>query len=234
MARRRKSSARGPLVSIALLAALAVLAFIAWRQGWMGHVRFPGTASAPTEKTGGADHVDTPLEGKRITLDGVLRVVVPARDPQLGVTADAVALLRTVEMLQWHEQCVAGRCDYHLAWSATPVDSNAFRDPHAHANPTRFPFASARFTAGEVRLDAYRIAPDLAAEGAAARDFPVHGSSLPPNLAATFRERDGVLYAGVDPAHAAAGDLRVSYRIVPAGPRRIDGVLEGGRIVPLH
>ncbi|MEO5558354.1 MAG: TMEM43 family protein, partial [Dokdonella sp.] len=60
--------------------------------------------------------------------------------------------------------------------------------------------------------------------------FPVHVAQLPPNLAATFRDHDGVLYAGADPDHGAVGDLRVSYRVVAAGPVHLNAIQEGDHL----
>ncbi|MFI4969945.1 MAG: TMEM43 family protein, partial [Lysobacterales bacterium] len=77
---------------------------------------------------------------------------------------------------------------------------------------------------------AYRVDATLAAAGVAPVAYPVRAAQLPANLAATFREQDGVLYAGANPQHPAAGDLRVSYRIVPAGPRHVSGVQTGDRL----
>ena len=140
-----------------------------------------------------------------------------------------LVLLRTVEMLQWHEQCAAKSCVYALEWSPRPVDSRAFKTPQGHQNPSRLPFSSERFLAGEVRLGAFRIDPALAAGAAAPLAYPVRGAQLPPNLAATFRDRDGVLYAS-DAAHAAVGDLRVSYRIVAPTTLRLTGMQDGDRL----
>ena len=56
-------------------------------------------------------------------------------------------------------------------------------------------------------------------------------SELPPNLAASFRDSDGMLYAG-DPAHRAIGDIRVIYRVIPAGTVEITGTQRGDRIAP--
>jgi hypothetical protein len=223
MARRRGSSVAAPLAAAVVLGAGGWFA-------WQHRAELPRMAGMPAAApTTPATRTEPPVDGRPLTLSGTLRVTRPARDTQLGIGADAVALLRRVEMLQWQESCAGARCDHALAWSEKPIDSRAFRQPQGHQNPPSLPFSSERFLAGELRLGTYVVDPALAAEGAEAVSWPVRTAQLPPNLAATFREQDGALYAG-DPAHPAAGDLRVSYRIVAAGERRLSGVASAGRL----
>lgn len=234
MARARRGGG-SPLLGV--LIAVVVLAGVAWYL-LRPSVRAPA-ASVPAKAQPAAqpaaatDHIDPAQEGKPVTASGKLRVTRPPRDAQLGIAAaDALVLERRVEMLQWRETCAEKRCEYALAWSADPIDSSRFRERRGHDNPPRFPFASERFTAGEVHLGPYAVDAAFAAASVEAVDYPVRAAQLPPNLAATFRERDGQLYAGDDPAHPAAGDLRVAYRIVPAGERSLRGVQIGSRLKP--
>lgn len=226
MARRRNGGIATPLAAAVVLGAGG---WFAW-QHRAELRRFADASPAAASRAPSTARTDPAADGRRLTLSGTLRVAKPARDAQLGISADAVALLRRVEMLQWQETCTGQRCAYALAWSEKPIDSRAFREPKGHQNPARPPFSSDRFLAGELRLGAFAVDPALAAEGAAAVAWPVRAAQLPPNLAASFREQDGVLYAGADPAHATAGDLRVSYRIVAAGERRLSGVQVGNRL----
>jgi hypothetical protein len=227
MARRHSSA--GPSLLVALLV-IGVLAAAGWYLLRRQHPLPGANLPAPAPVSVSAERIDPANEGRRVVVSGVLRVASPARDTQLGIEAGAVALLREVEMLQWREHCVGAKCDYALAWSPEPVDSHAFREARGRANTTPFPFTGARFLSGDVRLGAFKVDAALAADGAPTVAYPVHVAQLPPNLAATFRERDGVLHAGADAQHAAAGDLRVRYRIVAAGERRLDGVQAGDRL----
>jgi hypothetical protein len=228
-ARRRGKSAR-PLWLV--LAALAVAG-----GAWYWLRQHPGASVGPTPATmpvvAKADKVDPRNEGRAITVSGPLQVVRPARDAELGVTADAVVLEREVRMLQWQERCAGNDCSYALGWSDRAIDSLAFRDAQAHRNGTPFPFSSQRFAAGELRLGAYTVDPALAASGAAPERYPVTVARLPPNLAATFRDCDGGLCSG-DPAHPAAGDLRVDYRIISAGQRKLTAIQQGSRLQAVH
>lgn len=227
MARRKRR--RGSLRVLLPVLALLALAGAAWY--WLRqHPDLPAV-SLPAAAPGAAqaDRVDPRNEGHAVSLSGTVQVVRPARDTDLGVTADAVVLQREVRMLQWQERCAGNDCNYALAWSDRAIDSHAFREARAHHNGTPFPFSGQRFGAGELRLGAYAVDPAVAAAGAVPERYPVTVSRLPPNLAATFRDCDGGLCSG-DPAHPAVGDLRVDYRIVAAGHRTLEGIQHGSRL----
>jgi len=240
VSKRKGSPSSSPLVGVVVLVVIAAGLWFFWHQH--ASTRKPPLAT-PAAATSGdtakatlavsADRIDPANEGRTLGISGILRAAKPARDTQLGVAAEALALARKVEMLQWREHCAASACDYTLVWSEQPIDSNTFRDRKGHENTARFPFDSARFVSDDLRLGAFKLDAALAAaavEGSQAVAWPVQATQLPPNLAATFRERDGVLYAGADPNKAAAGDLRVSYRIVASGGRRVTGVQHGDRL----
>jgi hypothetical protein len=187
--------------------------------------------SAPGEPIAVAiDHVESGNEGRNVVISGALRVTAPARDTELGIGADALALLRQVEMRQWRETCAAAICEYALIWATKPIDWHPFRDRAGHENSMPFPFSSQRFLAAAVRLGAFNVDPALASAAIAPVAYPVHVAQLPPNLAATFRDQDGVLYTGAAASPPAPGDLRISYRIVPAGEQRLSGVQKGDRL----
>ncbi|HEY6942471.1 TMEM43 family protein [Dokdonella sp.] len=227
MARRGRRSRSAP--SLLLVAAVVVAVGAgAW---WLyRHPRATPPASAPPKPiVANPAHVDPRNDGREVELDGPLRVARPARDDAFAIEAAAVVLLRDVRMLQWQEHCAGAQCRYALEWSSQRIDSRAFREPAGHRNDTPFPFSSERFPAADVRLGAFEIDANLAAAGAAPQAYPVSIARLPPNLAATFRDCDGALCTG-DPARPVAGDLRVAYRIVPDGVRRIVGVQQDGRV----
>ncbi|HEU4663431.1 MAG TPA: TMEM43 family protein [Dokdonella sp.] len=228
MARRGRRSRGGPALLLVAAVVIAVGAAAWWRYRYPRTTPFANPREQPVAAT--PERVDARNEGREIELEGPLRVVRPARDAQLAIQADAVVLLRDVQMLQWREHCAGAQCRYALEWSPQRIDAHAFREPEGHRNDAPFPFASERFPAAEVRLGAYAVDANLAAEGATPQAYPVSIARLPPNLAATFRECDGALCTG-DPARPAAGDLRVAYRVVPGGRvRRVVGVQQDGRL----
>jgi hypothetical protein len=223
---------RGIAVIVAIVVLAAVIAWIAMRPRPGPATREPA-ASAPAAGTAPAvpaDHVDPANEGRLVKVIGPLSAGTPATDAELGIHADALLLFRHVEMLQWRERCTGESCDYAPVWSAQVIDSSHFRNADGHRNPGKLPFRQARFQAADMHLGAVALNTTPAIQGRRRVAFSVHVSDLPPNLAATFRDRNGSLFAGNDPAHARVDDLRVSYRIVPLGTVELTGVQRGNTL----
>jgi hypothetical protein len=218
--RRRKTSMPRIAIVVAVLALFGVGL-------WFGVQRMRSTGVIATVPVA-ADHADAANEGRKVSVTGKLEIARPARDPQLGISADAAILFRDVSMFQWREHCDGNNCRYDTGWLRLPLDSHKFRISAGHENPP-FPFADARFVAGEIRLGALTVDPDLIAS-ASAIAYPVRASALPPNLAATFREVDGVLLTGSDAGPPSVGEVHVSYRIVPLGAVSLTGVQRGAKL----
>ncbi|HEX6833708.1 MAG TPA: TMEM43 family protein [Rudaea sp.] len=225
---RRRNPASARLRLLPVLIAVLVIVAAAWywhRRGETAHV----AQNHHLDVTDiAASQIDAAKEGRPVRLNGKLEIAKPPRDAQLGVAAPAALLWRHVEMYQWQETCAKDGCHYEKGWSGATIDSHKFREPAGHENPAP-PFADAKFAAGSVKLGGLAIDPDVLAQ-LATTDFPVRAADLPPNLAATFRVQDGVLYAGADPAHPTVGALRVSYRAAGTGDVELTGVQRGTKL----
>jgi hypothetical protein len=245
--RERPRVPPGPLVIVAVAIVVAIAAY-AWlhRKGSSAPARSETAPTAPALAPNGAaivpsDRIDPANEGRLVQIKGDLVVKTPAKDPQLGISADALMLLRFVEMLQWQEQCAGtgkkAKCTYQQVWSPQPIRSADFRDKKGHENPERLPLGIARFPAADVRLGAFRVdarqvgnyglGPALKLK---AEPYAVKSSALPSNLEVSFRESKGTLYAG-DPDKPAVGDVRVVYRVIPTARVEATGTQRGDRIV---
>ena len=228
MAKRRAKKVSGArsvwlagAIAIALIAGFFVYRHLDGKLTLGAHDKTP-IAALP-------ERVEPANDGARVKVTGLLASGGMVRDPQLGVSAHAAALWREAEMLQWQEHCSADSCSYDKVWSPSAIDSRAFRHPEGHQNPPlRLP--GAKFDAPELRLGAYGIDPALLEGQLKPSDLPVRAADLPPNLAASFSERDGVLYAGGDPAHPDVGTVRVRYRTLPLSTVTLQGVQKGKRL----
>lgn len=176
-----------------------------------------------------ANRIDPANETQHVEVTGLLASGGAVRDPQIGISAHAAALWREVEMLQWQEHCSGNDCSYDKIWSQSAIDSKAFRHPEGHQNPP-LKLAWAKFEAPELRLGAYGVDPALLENQVKPSELPVRAADLPPNMAASFSERDGVLYAGGDPAHPDVGTVRVRYRTLPLSTVTLQGVQKGKRL----
>jgi hypothetical protein len=221
-----------------LIVALVILALVAAFWGLARRDVSIEPAVSTTARTESAvsvssEQIDPSNEGRLISVLGELRAEGIPRDDELGVAADgALVLRRDVEMFQWQEQCMANACSQRAGWSSTLIDSGQFKEKTGNANPADFPFHSTRFVAPAITLGAFAVSPELIASGLQVESRAVRLSELPPNLAASFIEHEGRLFAGSDPLAPAIGDLRVMYSVVPAQVVTLIGVQRGQELVP--
>jgi hypothetical protein len=229
MAKRKRTSRRPFATGALILIALAAAAAIGYR--FLDRVN-PQIRESERQKVlvkGSADRVSAVNEGLHVQIAGAIEAGANARDTDLGISAPAALLLRKVEMYQWRERCEGAACSYEPVWSSPPIDSRKFRQPAGHENPP-MRLADARFAAAELRVGAFSIDADLVAAQVEAIGHAVHASELPPNLAASFSDANGFLYAGGDMAHPRVGEVRVSYRIAPLGNVVLSGTQRGSRL----
>ena len=166
--------------------------------------------------TGSAAMPGPVADGKLVLAVGSPEARSPARDVQFGVAVDAPALVRKVEMFQWNETNVGGQRGYEMDWFDHPIDSSTFNNPTGHSNPGAFPISAARFDSSEVVVAGFKLDPALVHMIHGPESFEPDLSRLPPNMAATFQVRGGMLVTSANPAHPQVGDLRVSWlRIAP-------------------
>ena len=182
--------------------------------------------------TGNAAVPGPAANGKLVLAAGAPEVKTPARDAQFGVSADAPALVRKVEMFQWKEMRYGGQRSYEMDWFDHPIDSSAFGNQNGHVNPGAFPINAARFDSPDVTVAGFRLAPALVGMIDGIEPFAPDLSHVPPNMAATFQADDGTLITSANPDHPQVGDLRISWmRIVPPD-LTVFARDDGGTLVP--
>ncbi len=219
---------------ILLLVGVLVVLIVAFgmRTGW----RFAGPQVPSAAITVIADAVDAGHEGRLVNVHGRLSADQPPEDPDLGLrAADAIVLVREVEMFQWQQSCSAGSCVLQKTWSPELIDSTNFGESAKPRNPDRFPIASGRFVGQGIRLGAFLPDADLLVSSTGLTPRSVSLAELPANLAASFSVSAGTLISGNDPDHPVIGDLRIRYRIVAGGEVRVTGIQQLSRLVePAH
>jgi hypothetical protein len=190
-----------------------------------------------------ADKVDPANEGRLVHVSGPVTTEETLTDEQLGVSANALKLIRKVEMYQWVEEEKSEEkkklgggtekvttYDYKKAWSDGAVDSSSFRHPEGHGNPGALPIESETLTADPITLGAFKLSPEQVAQINEAVDLPVQAdpAALPQVGDRTARLDQGRFYLGADPASPQVGDTRISFQVVQPGPRSLIARQAGG------
>lgn len=186
--------------------------------------------------------VDPGNEGKLIHISGDVNASAALRDPEFGVAAQGLRLVRTVEMYQWkeesrteHHRSIGGSEEtvttytYRLTWGEGRIDSSHFHRQEGHDNPQPR-YAGTSFTARDAELGAYRPGQRPLQLLPASQGVRVDAA-----LAGTLRARvsgpvqviDGRYYLGADPGSPRLGDLRISYKSTPNGPASFIGRQSG-------
>src|ERR1700692_1691824 len=226
------SNLLGSIKSVFFGFILFVISFplLFWHQG-----RAVRAAKGLTEGQGAvvsvpADAVDAGKEGKLIHVTGAVKTDAPVADDQLGVSATAVKLIRTVEMFQWkeHEKSesrskIGGGTEtvktweYKKEWANGRIDSSQFKHPEYHENPPAPPFETKTFTANQVTAGAFTMSPEQIGQLTNATSLPVDAAAaekLPDDVRDKFKVADGKFYQGEDPGTPKLGDVRVSFQVV--------------------
>ncbi|HWG67039.1 MAG TPA: TMEM43 family protein [Rhodanobacteraceae bacterium] len=184
--------------------------------------------------TGSAAAPGPAADGKLVLAVGAPVVNAPARDAQFDVVADAPALVRKVEMFQWNETRFGGGRNYDQNWYDHPIDSSAFGNPDAHANPGTFPINAARFDSTGITVGGFKLAPELVHMIDGPEAFEPDLSHLPPNMAATFQVQDGTLVTSANAAHPQIGDLRISWMKIAPSDLTVFARDQDGTLVPVN
>jgi hypothetical protein len=178
-----------------------------------------------------SNSVNPSNEGKLVHSSGNLTTSGPVIDSLFQVQSpDAVKLERTVEMYQWKEsqsskteKKVGGSEEtvttytYEKGWSPERIDSSRFKEPAGHANPSQFPYPPAEILAKEVKMNAFRVSPELIRQLGDAEPFNLSQSDLdrlPANLKGQLALSSGKFYSGKNPSEPLIGDTQVSYSVV--------------------
>jgi hypothetical protein len=122
---------------------------------------------------------------------------------------------------------------YSREWKDVRNDSSLFRHPEGHANPP-MAFSRRDFVAGDAKLGAFSLAPDLIGKLGDGARYDVDAAVLAGQAAQTPPERvvDGAIYVGANPAEPRVGDLKVSYSFNPNGAVSAIGRQTGAGLSP--
>lgn len=180
--------------------------------------------------------IDPEMNGKLVHLTGKAETDDVLSDDVFGVSVNAIALERNVEMYQWIEEIkttekkkLGGKVEkvevptYRKGWSSTAVDSSSFMEA-GHDNPCSMEFQEDKTFASNVRFGAFHLGErQIERIGAAqAYRFPasftskvervqVQGTVMyVPNAETRLNEKNNRIVA----SQPRIGDMRVTYKVV--------------------
>lgn len=160
------------------------------------------------------------VQGKATT-DEVLQ------DPTFPVKANALVLLRKVEMYQWVEEKESKSRDklgggketkttytYEHKWVDRAVDSDKFKKPDGHRNPP-MPYRSLSVFARSAKLGKFELSESLlrAIGGEVPLAVTDEMTRTMPAEAVAYRAQDGKLLKGIV-SSPRVGDVRISFAVV--------------------
>jgi hypothetical protein len=159
-------------------------------------------------------------QGKLVHLIGKAHSPQSLQDPQFAIEVEALRLRRQVEMLQWRERTesktktvVGGGTEtttthhYEKIWSDRLIDSQAFKEAAAHANPPAMPLESAEWTAEPIQLGNFRLGEGLVAQLSKFEEIPP-----PESLPEGYSTQGNVIFKSANPVTPQVGDLRITFK----------------------
>jgi len=225
-----------------------IIFLIAFPVLFLNEGRAVRTARSLTEGAGAvvsvpADAVNAANEGKLVHVSSAVATSNPLVDDELGVQAQAVKLIRTVEMYQWkeHEKSetrkkLGGGTEtiktytYEKEWADAPIDSAQFQKPEGHENPGQFPYEAKTIVADPVTVGAFTLSAEQLDKLNDATNLKLDANAADqlPNL----KVADGRFYKGANPGTPAIGDVRISYQIVNPVQVSLVAVQTGATFAP--
>ena len=168
-------------------------------------------------------------EGKLVYLTGHAESRATLADPVFGVSAaQAIKLLRKVEMYQWKESSQSktekslggsstteATYTYTKEWSGSVVPSAQFKQAADHVNPSALPYQSNTVATDTVTVGVFRLTPGQITRLSVASPLAIPSTAaLPAELKAKFKVAGNGFYRGADAANPQVGDVRVSFEVI--------------------
>jgi len=224
------SAIKGVLIGLVLFVVAFPLLF--WNEG-----RSVQTYKSLKEGAGavievGSDKVDPANAGKLIHITGEAVSSNPVIDPDLKLEAEALKLIRSVEIYQWKEteststkKNVGGSTtkettySYDKVWVDSPISSSSFKKPDGHQNTGGLPLDDTTTVASPITVGAFTLNSALVGKINNASPLRLEeGLALPESLGTAAKVANGEVYIGETPNSPAIGDVRIKFSQVPSGP----------------
>lgn len=243
---RLGGSIKGVLIGLVLF--VAAFPLLWWNEGRAVQTYKSLKEGAGSVISVAANEVDAKHENKLVHLSGKAVTTENVKDPIFGVSAQAIRLIRDVEMYQWVEKVeskkekkVGGKevttktYNYEKAWKSSLVESSGFKQEEGHKNPATMPYTNDSWSAGVVSLGAFKLNDGLKRKISASEKIPFTSAMLamiPGALRSRAKVSGDALYVGNDPSSPAVGDLKITFAKVPPAEVSVIAQQHGTTFVP--
>lgn len=187
--------------------------------------------------------VDPALNGQMIHATAVAKTDEVLADPEYGVQANAIRLVRDVEYYQWVEHSESETKDklgggqetvttytYSMEWVGAPVNSANFHDPaYQGSNSVRKTVSDKEICANKVDFGGYVLPKAMA--NAIPANTPANLPETIANGTDTFVSGN-VVYYGENPQQPVIGDVRVTFMQADGGEASILAKVTGNTFEP--
>ncbi|MCE5328672.1 MAG: TMEM43 family protein [Planctomycetaceae bacterium] len=242
---RIMNSIKGVLFGFVLMIAAAVVMF--WNEGRTINTAKTLEEGAAAVVTVPSETVNAANEGKLVHMTGKAATDEMLTDSVFGVSAKACRLKREVQMYQWQEHSktetrkkLGGGEEktrtytHDRAWVSHLVDSESFKHPDGHANPSAMPFEDFAADASAVTVGGFALTGEQVRQMSNFTVLPVTRETLArlgDDLRPRIRLDGAMLYVqaalpaaatsapATMPAAApvAVGDARIAFKAVQPG-----------------
>ena len=228
---RLGNSLKGILTGLALFVAASVLLW--WNEGRAVKTsKMLKSAEAVCVDVPDVSVVDPALNGKMIHATAVAKTDEVLSDPDFGVQAGAIRLVRETEYYQWVEHSQSETRDklgggqetvttytYSKEWVGSPINSASFHDPNYQgSNSVRRTVNNNEVRAAKVDFGGYVLPASLVSA------IPANTPAVIPEYIANGTDvfvSGNLVYYGEDPQRPAVGDVRVSFLQADGGEASI-------------
>jgi len=173
-------------------------------------------------------------EGKLVHMSGKATTDEKLTDSVFGVSANAIKLIRSVEMYQWDEEVetktkkkLGGGKEkkktysYSKKWSSSLIDSGNFKKQTftnvqgqmvSHQNPGVMKYSKNEVKAKKVTLGSFTLSESL--KSSISRSTPLSVTKAPAGLTGSVKVMDGYYYIGKDAVNPQIGDMKIRFKTV--------------------
>ncbi|ESY67665.1 TMEM43 family protein [Mesorhizobium sp. M0051] len=244
---RIKRTVGGVIFGLLLVVLMVIGLF--WNEGRAVQTARSLAEGADAVVSASADSVDAANNGKLVHVSGLVTADSGLADPDFGIAAQGLRLLRGVEMYQWKEESKSETTkklgggeetvttySYSEVWDDSQIDSSDFKKPDGHQNP---PMAihSRTFQIPEGKLGAFTLDQPVLDRIEGDKDYSLSADQSAAIKAAYTGARplsvvDGKIYLGADTTTPTLGDYRIGYELAPLGLISIVARQAGSRFEP--